>query len=256
MKIPCCTVCQTRYNEEDRCPLLLDCGHGFCKDCLSRMFSSASSDTSISCPRCRHLSVVGNSVHALRKNYAILGLISSPSNADFTDDDDDDDEDVLDDVVVDRDRKSCGLSVSSSNGLIELGLHNEIKMVKRFGEEVKGGGGVEMWMGVLNGKLGRCRHRVAVKKLVVIGEGSDVVWMQNQLEDLRRKSMWCRNVCRFHGVTKVDGCLALVMDKCNGSVETEMQRNEGRLTLEQILRFVWILIVFIVRYDLNLIYSI
>lgn len=49
--------------------------------------------------------------------------------------------------------------------------------------------------------------------------------------------MWCRNVCTFHGVVKVDGCLGLVMDRCSGSVQSEMQRNEGRLTLEQILRF-------------------
>ncbi|XP_071715589.1 E3 ubiquitin-protein ligase KEG-like [Rutidosis leptorrhynchoides] len=233
MKIPCCTVCQTRYNEEDRCPLLLECGHGFCKDCLSRMFSSASSDTSLSCPRCRHVSVVGNSVHALRKNYAILGLISSASNGDFTDDEDDDEEDEDDHDglmrgVIDRNR-STGCS-----GLIELGLHKDLKMVKRFGEGLNG---VEMWNAVLCGKSGRCRHRVAVKKLVVIGEDTDLVWVQNQLEELRRKSMWCRNVCKFHGATKVDGCLALVMDKCNGSVETEMRRNEGRLTLEQILRY-------------------
>lgn len=237
MKIPCCTVCQTRYNEEDRCPLLLQCGHGFCKECLSRMFSSSSSDTSLSCPRCRHVSVVGNSVHALRKNYAILGLLSSASNGDFTDEEDEDDDDEEDDgrlnVAVE---KGCG----GINGLIELGLHLDLKMVKRFGDELTGKGGreVEMWSAVVSGKSGRCRHRVAVKKLVVVGEDTDLGWVENQLEDLRRKSMWCRNVCKFHGVMKVDGCLGLVMDRCNGSVETEMRQNEGRLTLEQILRYV------------------
>ncbi|CAH1448710.1 unnamed protein product [Lactuca virosa] len=237
MKIPCCTVCQTRYNEEDRCPLLLECGHGFCKECLSRMFSSAPSDTTLPCPRCRQVSVVGNSVHALRKNYAILGLISSASNSDFTDEDDDDEDDGLV-VVVDRDRRSCGSNASSSNGLIELGSHQDLRMVRRIGEGPgRKGSGVEMWSAVLSGKSGRCRHRVAVKKLVVIGEDTDLVWVQNELDDLRRKSMWCRNVCKFHGATKVDECLALIMDKCNGSVETEMQRNEGRLTLEQILRY-------------------
>ncbi|KAL4587183.1 hypothetical protein LXL04_000050 [Taraxacum kok-saghyz] len=130
MKIPCCTVCQTRYNEEDRCPLLLECGHGFCKECLSRMFSSASSDTTLSCPRCRQVCVVGNSVHALRKNYAILGLISSASNSDFTDEDEDDEDDGLV-VVVDRDRRSCGSNASRSNGLIELGSHQDLRMVRR-----------------------------------------------------------------------------------------------------------------------------
>ncbi|MFS7931674.1 putative protein kinase TKL-Pl-1 family transcription factor C2H2 family [Helianthus anomalus] len=243
MKIPCCTVCQTRYNEQDRVPLLLQCGHGFCKECLSRMFSSASSDTSLSCPRCRHVSVVGNSVHALRKNYAILGLISSASSGDFTDEDDEDDEDEQLTVAVEREqreqrgqRERCETNSLSSNGLIELGLH-DLRVLRRFGEDLGKKGGVEMWMGVVSGKSGRCRHRVAVKKLVVIGEDTDLVWVQGQLEELRRKAMWCRNVCRFHGVMKVDGCLGLVMDKCNGSVETEMRQNEGRLTLEQILRY-------------------
>ncbi|KAF5810660.1 putative protein kinase TKL-Pl-1 family transcription factor C2H2 family [Helianthus annuus] len=243
MKIPCCTVCQTRYNEQDRVPLLLQCGHGFCKECLSRMFSSASSDTSLSCPRCRHVSVVGNSVHALRKNYAILGLISSASSGDFTDEDEEDDEDEQLTVAVEREqreqrgqRERCETNSLSSNGLIELGLH-DLRVLRRFGEDLGKKGGVEMWMGVVSGKSGRCRHRVAVKKLVVIGEDTDLVWVQGQLEELRRKAMWCRNVCRFHGVMKVDGCLGLVMDKCNGSVETEMRQNEGRLTLEQILRY-------------------
>lgn len=35
--------------------------------------------------------------------------------------------------------------------------------------------------------------------------------------------MWCINVCQFHGATKVDDCLALIMDKCNGSVGIEIQ---------------------------------
>ena len=46
MKVPCCSVCQTRYNEEERVPLLLQCGHGFCRECLSKMFS-ASPDTTL-----------------------------------------------------------------------------------------------------------------------------------------------------------------------------------------------------------------
>ena len=49
-------------------------------------------------------------------------------------------------------------------------------------------------------------------------------------------SMWCRNVCTFHGTMRVEDSLCLVMDKCYGSVQSEMQRNEGRLTLEQVLR--------------------
>ncbi|KAG6787747.1 hypothetical protein POTOM_003792 [Populus tomentosa] len=99
---------------------------------------------------------------------------------------------------------------------------------------------METWTAVIGGggvhgkKV--CRHRVAVKK-VEIGEEMEVDWVLGQLESLRKAAMWCRNVCTFHGVVKMDGCLGIVTNRCYGSVESEMQRNEGRLTLEQILRY-------------------
>lgn len=241
MKIPCCSVCQTRYNEEERVPLLLQCGHGFCRDCLSRMFA-ASSDASLTCPRCRHVSTVGNSVQALRKNYAVLSLIhsaadvSAAGDCDLTDEEEDGDDGEVDDGDDEkRRRNSRGSQTSSSGGcapVIEVGAHQDLKLVRRIGEGRRAG--VEMWTAVIGG--GRCRHHVAVKKAVMI-EGMDLDWMLGKLEDLRRASMWCRNVCTFHGAMKVDESLCLVMDRCYGSVQSEMQRNEGRLTLEQVLRF-------------------
>jgi E3 ubiquitin-protein ligase KEG len=124
--------------------------------------------------------------------------------------------------------------------VIEVGAHPEMKLVRQIGEESSSGGfgGVEMWDATVAGGGGRCKHRVAVKKMTLT-EDMDVEWMQGQLESLRRASMWCRNVCTFHGVVKMDGSLCLLMDRCFGSVQSEMQRNEGRLTLEQILRFLF-----------------
>ncbi|KAF8396264.1 hypothetical protein HHK36_017879 [Tetracentron sinense] len=248
MKVACCSICQMRYNEEERVPLLLQCGHGFCKECLSRMFSS-SSDYTLSCPRCRHLSMVGNSVHALRKNFPVLALIHSSNSAfdsDLTDDDDEDDDD--DDGELGRRRKSRQFYTSSSGcsagggSLIDLSSNHELKLLRRLGEGRRVG--VEMWSGVISGggpsssmsASGRCRYRVAVKK-VAIGEEMDMVWVQGRLENLRRGAMWCRNVCTFHGAMRIDGCLCLIMDRYLGSVQSQMQQNEGRLTLEQILRY-------------------
>ncbi|CAM8889070.1 unnamed protein product [Rhodiola kirilowii] len=249
MKIPCCSVCQSRYNEEERVPLLLQCGHGFCKECLSRMFS-ASQDTTLSCPRCRHLSVVGNSVSGLSKNYAILALIHSASAAgnnhsssvdcDFTDDEDDDENDVFGNGEVNeksRRRRRPHEAVESRCEVGGVGMlsRHELRLIRRIGEGKRIG--VEMWFGVLiGGGAIKCRHQVAVKK-VAIGEDTDAVWVQGQLDNLRLQSTWCRNVCAFHGVIRMDGCLCIVMDKCYGSVQSEMQQNEGRLTLEQILRY-------------------
>lgn len=215
--IPSCSVCENRYNKQERCPLLLECGHSFCKDCLFKIFS-ASTDTSLNCPWCRHVSIVGNSVQSLKKNFAVLALIQE---------DDDEYDEGDDEVDVKREVWRC------EEGLIEVGSHQDLRLVSRIGEGRRSG--VEMWSGVVSGR--NCRHSVAVKK-VVIGDDMDLVWVTTQLESLRRASMWCRNVCAFHGLIKGEGCLNLVMDKCSGSVLTEMQRNGGRLTLEQILRFV------------------
>ncbi|KAK4483563.1 hypothetical protein RD792_010762 [Penstemon davidsonii] len=265
MRVTCCSVCENKYNEEDRCPLLLQCGHGFCRDCLSKMFA-ASPDSSLSCPRCRHVSTVGNSVSALKKNYAILSLIQGGDDDEDDDEDEDDDGDDNDgdarrdkyfsgncfantnnnnNVINSSGRVGCVYYNSNGSrrvedgyrgvGGIDLGVHKEVKMVRRIGEGSSRWGGVETWAAVMSGK--GCKHKVAVKK-VAIGEDTDVVWMQGQLEELRRKSMWCRNVCTFHGVTRMESSsFCLVMDRCHGSVQTAMQQNEGRLTLEQILRY-------------------
>ncbi|XWS65471.1 hypothetical protein CRYUN_Cryun05aG0115600 [Craigia yunnanensis] len=269
MKVPCCLVCQTRYNEEERVPLLLQCGHGFCKQCLSRLFS-ASPDTSLPCPRCRHVSLVGNSVQALKKNYGILALLNSNPNSagsnsrndfdfDYTDEEEDDDEDredddengdFFDDLVGGQINR--GSHASSSGGgaagcglVIELTSHPEIKLVRKIEGKGEGKGakaGVETWAAVISGAHGggggrRCKHKVAVKKVGAM-EGIDGEWVQGQLESLRRASMWCRNVCTFHGVVRLEeSSLGIVMDRCHGSIQSAMLNNEGRLTLEQVLRY-------------------
>ncbi|TYJ15760.1 hypothetical protein E1A91_A10G205600v1 [Gossypium mustelinum] len=268
MKVPCCSVCQTRYNEEDRVPLLLQCGHGFCKECLSKMFS-ASPDTSLSCPRCRHVSLVGNSVQALKKNYGILALLNSNPNSvgsnsrnefncDYTDEEEDDDEEREDDdengdffeelAGGGRINRSTHASISGAGAagcgpVIELTAHPEVKLVRKLEGEEKGGrAGVETWAAVVSGTHGRgggrrCKHKVAVKKVGAM-EGMDWEWVQGQLESLRRASMWCRNVCTFHGVVKLEqSSLGIVMDRCHGSIRSAMLNNGGRLTLEQVLRY-------------------
>ncbi|XP_010938514.1 E3 ubiquitin-protein ligase KEG [Elaeis guineensis] len=250
MKVPCCSVCHSRYDEEERVPLLLHCGHGFCKACLSRMFA-ASADTSLSCPRCRHPTVVGNSVHALRKNFPILSLLtSSPSSpsfdCDFTDDDDDGENGDGDDDEEEEDYFDSATTASSC--AIDLVTHQDLKLLKRLREGPRAG--QETWSAVLcrsssssysassaNGTVTRrCRHQVVVKK-VGVTDDMDVVWVQSWLESLRRASMWCRNVCTFHGAIRTDGCLCLVMDGYKGSIKSAMEQNNGRLTLEQILRY-------------------
>ena len=83
----------------------------------------------------------------------------------------------------------------------------------------------------------QCKHKVVVKKVGSM-EGMDVEWVQGQLESLRHASMWCGNVCTFHGVVRLEGSsLQIVMDRCHGPIQYAMLNNEGRLTLEQVLRY-------------------
>ncbi|MED6205277.1 hypothetical protein PIB30_016260 [Stylosanthes scabra] len=232
-KVPLCSICQTRYNEDDRVPLLLQCGHCFCKHCLSRMFS-ASPDTTLTCPRCRHVSPVGNSVQALSKNYSVLPLLDSTSSntEDFnysTDEDSEIEDDEDRSKLLRRQRRGseeCG-------PVIEVGAHPEMRLVKRIGGGGEGGGGVETWRAVIGGGGWRCRHSVVVKE--VAEEGAE---MMELVERVRRGSMWCRNVCKVYGVKKWEGRLWIVMERCyGGSIQSAMNRNGGRLTLEQVLRY-------------------
>ncbi|CAN6483354.1 unnamed protein product [Victoria cruziana] len=234
-KIPCCSVCQMNYDDGARVPMLLQCGHGFCRDCLSQMFA-ATADDSLSCPRCRHRSRVGNSVDALCKNFAFLSLVHQ-SEFDCSDDDEEEEEEEEEGRLSRGFRGSrnvCGRGghATSSSGSIDLGSHS-LKMVRQIAEGRRAG--MDLWAGVLTGP-GECRHRVAVKRVRIMPE-TDIVWVQSRLEVLRRASMWCRNVCTFHGALRIEDRLCLVMDRYEGSVQSAMQNNEGRLTLEQILRY-------------------
>ncbi|KAK1318887.1 E3 ubiquitin-protein ligase KEG [Acorus calamus] len=234
MKGPCCTVCHMKHDEGERTPHLLHCGHGFCRDCLSRMLASSPNPSSIACPRCRHPSPVGNSVHSLPKNYPLLSLLSLLSHSSPSSSDDDDDDDRGGGGEGEENgylhHETCG-----GGPTIDLGTHQDLRMVRRFGE---GRTAVrETWAGVLSGSRG-CRHRVAVKRVASSAtEGLDLEWVKGQLDRLQRASMWCSNVCSFHGAMTVEENLCLVMDQYCGSVEGEMKKNNGRLTLEQILRY-------------------
>lgn len=178
------------------------------------------------------MSTVGNSVLSLPKNFAILPMISPASvshSAEVSDSDDDDagaDEDGADES--DRWRRSSGC-----HGCGEGFGDHELKLVRK----IEGGKREEMelWFAWLRSRVGGCRHRVVVRR-VKMGNVGDLDWVEKQLEKLRRASMWCRNVCSFLGVLKVEDYLCIVMDWFPGSVQSEMQRSGGRLTLEQILR--------------------
>ncbi|CAK7330657.1 unnamed protein product [Dovyalis caffra] len=226
--IPKCPICQTVYNDHSHTPLLLHCGHSFCINCLSRLLLSSSpklsQKPSLTCPKCRHVSPLGNSLLSLPKNFSLLSSILASSSSSSASDSDSD--------ASDEESDANPRQVLCSTARVELAGNlcrdHELRIVKGIGE-VK-------WSGLLvKGK--ECKHKVVVKR-VRVGDVADGDWVEKELENLRRKVVWCRNVCRFYGVVKSgEDDLCVVTEKCFGSVKEQLEGNGGRLSLDQILRY-------------------
>ena len=71
-KGPECSICFERYNDENKCPRLLSCGHSFCSCCLERILRG----NTIDCPKCRNPVAVPSGVHGLLKNFALLDIVN------------------------------------------------------------------------------------------------------------------------------------------------------------------------------------
>ena len=71
-KGPECSICFEGYNDEDKSPRLLSCGHSFCSRCLERLLRG----NTIDCPKCRNPVAVPSGVHGLLKNFALLDIVN------------------------------------------------------------------------------------------------------------------------------------------------------------------------------------
>ena len=71
-KGPECSICFEHYNDENKCPRLLTCGHSFCQICLERLLHG----NTIDCPKCRNPVAVPSGVHDLSKNFALLDIVN------------------------------------------------------------------------------------------------------------------------------------------------------------------------------------
>ena len=83
-KGPECSICFECYNDENKCPRMLSCGHSFCSRCLERLLRG----NTIDCPKCRNPVVVPSGVHGLSKNFALLDMVNETApkqNAESTD---------------------------------------------------------------------------------------------------------------------------------------------------------------------------
>ena len=65
----CCSLCLSRYSETEHIPLLLKCGHTYCKDCLT----GAREQGRTNCPTCSYADAF-DQVDRLPKNYLVLEM--------------------------------------------------------------------------------------------------------------------------------------------------------------------------------------
>ena len=72
-----CKVCFSPYNDTDKVPLILPCGHTYCEGCIKSLYKNRR----IECPnRCKTFQF--NSLSAIKKNFEIVQAIEkSKENA-------------------------------------------------------------------------------------------------------------------------------------------------------------------------------
>ena len=70
-----CTVCMEQFDEEDRCPRLLACGHTFCHTCLTQLLESSAKNDALTCPKCRQENPVPNGVSVIINLYLVQTCI-------------------------------------------------------------------------------------------------------------------------------------------------------------------------------------
>ena len=71
-KRPECPICCESYNDRNKCPRMLSCGHSFCSSCLQALLHG----NTINCPICRNPSVVPSGIQRLLKNFALLDIVN------------------------------------------------------------------------------------------------------------------------------------------------------------------------------------
>ena len=71
----CCSICEQKYEEPNRSPLMLPCGHTFCSVCLKELLSSSS----LYCPEDREKILV-SSISELPKNFSLIRLLTKSAS--------------------------------------------------------------------------------------------------------------------------------------------------------------------------------
>ena len=66
-----CALCSSQFDNENKIPLMLSCGHSYCKGCVSMLFESSN----LACPE-DGTPINTSSVDSLPKNFSLLQILS------------------------------------------------------------------------------------------------------------------------------------------------------------------------------------
>ena len=69
-----CIICEEDYNSSDKKPLVLTCGHTFCKQTVLDMFFKRQNAVK-KCPLACNDNLAYNNIEEVKVNYAILNMI-------------------------------------------------------------------------------------------------------------------------------------------------------------------------------------
>jgi E3 ubiquitin-protein ligase KEG len=72
-----CPICLNDWNSQTCVPLMLNCGHSFCSQCLTLMLTDPKAKE-IKCPNCEYMMPLADKgLSGLIKNYALISLVES-----------------------------------------------------------------------------------------------------------------------------------------------------------------------------------
>ena len=66
-----CNICNEEYNEKEREPLVFNCGHGFCKACVTEILKSQNKKCSV----CK-IALEYQGINNVKKNFELIPLVS------------------------------------------------------------------------------------------------------------------------------------------------------------------------------------
>ncbi|KAF6253268.1 hypothetical protein COO60DRAFT_434203 [Scenedesmus sp. NREL 46B-D3] len=186
-----CGICTSMFNSSARQPLILECGHTFCRECIQHNLGPQRW-----CPYCRQ--PINKHVDDLPRNYALENAMEA-ANVPLMD-------------LMDR----WGLA-NAERMMVKPDQLQLATLISR-----KGNSG-EVWRGSLWGKA------VAIKLLPLVGvDERQLDCLRREVAVLLHTTGECKQVCIYKGFCVKGGNFAIIMKLYSYSLAARVARHPGR----------------------------